>query len=309
MKALRCFLRIADKANSPKTATRVVPVKSSAESAEPVFYLFPNLPQELRDEVWAQTLPALLRPTLRVYRSGCWLVRLMVEGEPGWDDTEDWGIQKQLSFRYDMLNSPQFDVPLLTVNHEARQIALAWICKNNLILRSCRNTGYPLIVRQFEPKRDVLYFPLEEWNRTHLDFNTRLFQGDLLDEVLTYSGKVRMFAVPETFPMSELAKVPEDLDAFVEAHVLMIVINPSPELQLIDSMKNYWEVDIANKGAFYWSRKHPIFEFRGGLNICDQALYKQIEDGCVALASKLLHELRHMETFEIRPVFAVRGQN
>jgi len=95
--------------------------------APTTFPLFPALPFELRDRIWRAALPERAAPALYVYRGrGCWVARRLTESEPGYMASDGGGFA--FEFRTDRFECEnQFDLPLLSVNREARRVGLAWL--------------------------------------------------------------------------------------------------------------------------------------------------------------------------------------
>jgi hypothetical protein len=101
------------------------------------FTLFPLLPFELRDQIWHDVLPSQSTgdrpPALYFYRlTPHWAPRVLTESDPGYRAGEiDLGFYfhaETLAHSDDELDN-QFDLPLLFVNREARQVAMKWIRK------------------------------------------------------------------------------------------------------------------------------------------------------------------------------------
>lgn len=76
---------------------------------------------------------------------------------------------------------PQFEVPLLFVNREARGIALAWVREQGIEIRPREHRQYPIFVRPFDPMRDVLYVALDKWDDLLREPNDWKFQLDLFE--------------------------------------------------------------------------------------------------------------------------------
>jgi len=90
------------------------------------FPLFSVLPFEMRDQIWRDALPKPAGPALYFYRGrGCWAAQKLTESDPGYMAGNDG---MRFEFGTDRLNDGcQFDLPLVSVNREARRVALAWL--------------------------------------------------------------------------------------------------------------------------------------------------------------------------------------
>lgn len=171
-------------------------------NATPTFPLFPDLPPELRIQIWQDALPAI-GPALYPYKLGCWEPGLRTESDrdytPGRDD-QNW----LLEFRHDRLGAARLDIALVSVNTEARDVALAWAAaaaQGIEVVRGGGGTGQPVLLRNFDPERDAMYVPPADWPR-FLAEELELPFGlgwDRLGRSFAARCAVARVAVPEAF--------------------------------------------------------------------------------------------------------------
>lgn len=111
------------------------------------FHLFPQLPPELRIQIWRDALPSKIGPALYPYTSSSW------RRDPATGDV-------QLK-----LGDARFDVPLASVNLEARGVALAWAAKQNIKVRAVEGKhSCPVLARPFHPELDAIYVSEANWD-------------------------------------------------------------------------------------------------------------------------------------------------
>lgn len=122
--------------------TKQTTTMAATTPAITTFPLFSALPFELRDRIWREALPHPAGPALYFYPGrGCWVSRPLTESDPGFMAGND-GLA--FEFRTDRLDHDnQFDLPLVFVNHEARAVALAWLCEQ---VSACVQEGRGLLL-------------------------------------------------------------------------------------------------------------------------------------------------------------------
>lgn len=182
--------------------TNTVPV---ASLEQPTFSLFPSLAPELRDRIWRDAMPGKVGPALYFYRKGCWSPRHLLQSDEEYNPEND-ELNLNFEFRHDLLDVVQFKVPLFFVNHEARNIALAWVRAHGIEIRAREDRQFPVFVCPFDPTRDVLYIALDKWDEFLREPDDRCFQQDLLGQlVIVKSANITRIAVPEALLRSEVA--------------------------------------------------------------------------------------------------------
>lgn len=168
-------------------------------NATPTFPLFPDLPPELRIQIWQDALPAI-GPALYPYKLGCWEPGLRTESDwdytPGRDD-QNW----LLEFRHDRLGGARLDIALVSVNTEARDVALAWAAAQGIEVVRGGGGGAPVLLRNFDPERDAMYVPPADWPRFLAEEPELPFElgWDRLGRSFAARCAVARAAVPEAF--------------------------------------------------------------------------------------------------------------
>lgn len=91
------------------------------------FNLFPQLITELRLEIWRLALPGPLNRALYPYSKGCWVLEeLSLEPDPNREDLH-------LTFDTSLLEPLRIELPLYSVNREARGIVRLYTQEQNLV--------------------------------------------------------------------------------------------------------------------------------------------------------------------------------
>lgn len=232
------------------------------------FPLFSSLPPELRAQIWCASLPCEVGPALYLYRKGIWSSRHLREGDEGYMPEND-ELNLCLEFRLDLLDDVQFEVPLLSVNREAREFGLAWVRDQGAEIRPRQDVSYPSVVRPFDLDRDALYVPLnkqEDFAKEPLDLQ---FGPDLIDRMLDVRCHLYRLAVPEALFLNRsdavtmLQMVYHD---FPNVKEIFVISDPQPVLPSADSDQattwhHWWEFESSTDGALLWNNDSSSFHF------------------------------------------------
>lgn len=279
---------------------------AAAATNSSTFASFSSLPRELRDQVWRDALPDKVGPALCFYRKGCWCPRRLSTSDEGYDPENDEN-NLNFEFRHDLLDDIQFEIPLVSVNREARGIALTWVREQGIEIRPRGDRQYPVLVRPFDPMRDALYIALDKWDDFLCEPDDRQFQPDLFELLVDIKSDLTRIAVPEALLRSEVATLPEMFRNFFNLKVLFIIVDAQPDLQSADNdvkVQRRWEFESTQGGAFFWDDDRGCFDLGNSEYIGDEAVYRLIEKANKGLGEGLAEN--HIRSFEIRPVFAVR---
>ena len=184
------------------------------------FPLFSRLPPELRNQIWCNAVPDKIGPALYFYREGCWCPRLLSKSDKEYGPEYDENILI-FEFCYDLLDDAQFEVPLAFVNREARGIALAWVRKQGIELRSYENRHYPIFVRPFDPMRDALYVVLDKWFDFLCEPDNWRFQPDLFEQLVDLKSDLTRIAVPESLLRSNVHLSIRDVSVFFQSKIVI----------------------------------------------------------------------------------------
>lgn len=197
----------------------------------------------------------------------------------------------ELKFVHELLGPVQVSEPLFFVNREARSIALRWIHKQGLRIRSYEDGKGVVFERAFEPGYDVLYVPLDK----HHAFCYIVRQ---IDRNFTYGPALLRIAVPGELLKREGRVLPEAYKWLSQLEVVFVIDNWEEV-----NMQQRWGFESTQQRAFY-NPDHCRFELRSGETIDEEALYSLIEDYSQGLKSLFL-DIRDRR-FEIDLVDAVR---
>ena len=297
-----------------------------ATTQSPMFPLFSDLPAELRNQIWRNALPYPTGPTLHFYKPGCWCPRQLTESDQRWDPNDELNLD--LEFRYDLLNHPHIEIPLISVNHESRAIALAWVREQGIETHFRDDSGdengdndsrqqqqrLDFFVRPFDLMNDAVYVAPDQWDEFMLSSFNRSSEPDLLDKTVDVRPNMTHLAVPEALllrrddgaggdPFSEL------FEYYWWVRVLFVVLGDAPEPGLEDRLSEngikgpprpgrLWELDestIHRARALIWDAERGRFEYsvdgddgEYAVGDRDEALEKRMEEVGSILSKSLI---------------------
>lgn len=235
------------------------------------------------------------------------MLRPLSESDEGYDPKHDEN-SLTFEFQHDLLDDIRFEIPLVYVNREARDLALAWIREQGIEIRACGNGPYPVFVRPFDLMRDALYVALDEWDDFLLEPDDRFFQPDLFDQLVNTKSNLTRIAVPIALLRSDVTSIPEVFRHLLNLKVLLIIVDPQLDLQSADDndvkVQHRWDFESIEGGAFFWNDDRGRFESGNSEHIGDETLFRLIEEASRGLGDELATD--HIRSFEIRPVVAVR---
>lgn len=262
------------------------------------FSLFPNLPLELRFQIWQYALPEKKESSLVPYRKGCWKVL-----PPTSEDSK----KLPLVFQHHLLDNIQIEIPLVFVNHEARDVAFSWIRKHDIKMRFNNSTQSYILTRQFDPIHDALYVPLDQ----KIDFlnEYRVITSGLRlgSQGYYYSvqPKLTNIAIPEAL-LHNVSIIDQMFEYFFSPNVLLIIVDTQPDFEDNDmKVQHQWNLESFQGMSVSWDYEQRKFEWKTGDVVGGEALYKRIEGAIEYLDRTMIED--GIKSFEIRPVFAVKG--
>lgn len=137
------------------------------------FTLFPKLITELRLEIWRLALPTPIPRLLYPYKKGCWV----------W---EDFGLEpdpngEDLYLRFDtiLLEPLRIQLPLYSVNREARNVTLEYLQKHKATVSRISRAAFE-ILRPFDARSDIMFLPTADIEAFVMEPIDRLHEPDLL---------------------------------------------------------------------------------------------------------------------------------
>ncbi|KAL4914054.1 hypothetical protein BDW62DRAFT_150456 [Aspergillus aurantiobrunneus] len=300
------------------------------------FSLFPLLPTELRLQIWHESLPDNLSRKagfLYYYKKGCWDPRHLTEADYDYDPHND-ELNLNFEFYHDRLDPLKADVPLFSVNREARGSVLAWIKKQDAALKTrfCICTEEDknkdkqqqqqslLLTHPFNPELDTLYVSQKQWSGFLCEPFDRIFEPDLLDRLVNCPPVAfTRLAVPAALLREDPDALEELFDNYYGINKVFVIVEGRPEDVWHGDcdddddddddvrLREWWAVE--SQGPTYcWDPGSDGFQWRGngseGLDVSDYPLFKLLQDAGAKLCTKLLES--SIACFEIQPAFAVR---
>ncbi|KAF4495921.1 hypothetical protein FAGAP_7935 [Fusarium agapanthi] len=255
-----------------------------------MFTLFPNLPPELRDQIWYHALSEPRQPGICQWKPGCWIPKHLTAEDHDWSDNDPNNIR--LEFRYDKLGTP-VHIPIVDVNQEARRVALAWACDNNIKNRY-KNGRYEFR-RRMDKDRDTIYFPNNMIEDAEVEAIYRCFEDDLRDRNHTVATHITSLAVPATY-----VRIADEALYTWEWHEnlekIYVIVGKQPD------RKGHWEIDTTRGASLFWSRDTGKFIPQLGADeFCSGDLLKTIVEDDMDLGAALLRcQGPPRQSFEIR---------
>ncbi|KAF7904654.1 hypothetical protein EAF00_001988 [Botryotinia globosa] len=230
----------------------------------PDFPIFMRFAPEIRSKIWLDTLPDTIKPALFRYKRGCWHLLHLTKYDPcGQYDPRDDTKNMRLEFRHNMLGHVQIETRLVSVNHEAREIAVRWAQKKGFVVQ--RFEGYPIFSCPFNPGRDILYIP-------HGDVVRFMNEAiEILNKVEAANRKplprtfVKNFAIMEismwTYGPPFLSRV---FKQFLPVGMLVVLISTELETEFAYrylNLQDRWE--FRKGGAWVWDNKKKLWNGHG----------------------------------------------
>lgn len=121
------------------------------------FIYFPQLPPELREQIWREALPPDVRPAIFQLDHGYWRF------ERGGPRTH--GRESIICFwNHDLIQNFAIKAPLAIVNREASAVMRRWVARQEFTLpwRVSRDLNQSIYYRNFDPAHDAIFV----WPRT-----------------------------------------------------------------------------------------------------------------------------------------------
>jgi hypothetical protein len=281
------------------------------EATTPTPVTFPKfsaLAGELRNQIWRYALPTadVLDPALTCFKPGCWR----------WQ-----GAQPELEFvfRHEWLEI-HIEVPLASVNREARSVALPRIRELGLVTKS-RSGQFPVFVRKFNPDEDAIYVKPGQLDDVIMDAHKPQYDPWVEGRQWGTFSEYRKLAMSEASflttlfvegmeeGMEGMEGIAELLQHACSVREVLVVVDAPADLESASDhdrdVKPLWKFIDAPGDAFFWHRTTRRFE------ICQA---ESVGDGVVAAivgsekVTKAYNDLwGSWGCLKVRPVYAVRG--
>ncbi|KAG6177033.1 hypothetical protein E4U36_007575 [Claviceps purpurea] len=274
-----------------------------------MFYLFSSLPPELRHYIWRLALPNSIGSTLQLYdEERCWRCRETRSKNPAIDGT--WEIE----FRTEFIDPVQLCLPQFFVNHEAHDIAAAWLRQQGggFVLAPNQAQKLGRILRPFNAERDTLYIPQDKWWQFIEDPYAPREPGP--GSSIAIVNKAIRFALPEAvfWDPEVLELLPGHRQMwFDDPAKFFVIMGVQPEqISPAEQDSWSWEMEGTEMGALIWDMTKQEFVFEQGAETLDEehvALFARMEEAArVNLREGMIENV--CETLEIRLAYAVRRQ-
>ncbi|KAI9647025.1 hypothetical protein NHQ30_005027 [Ciborinia camelliae] len=287
---------------------------AAATATLSTFPQFMNLALELRNQIWRDALPDKIDPTLCFFKKGCWHPLHLTESDPYHEYDPRNVFNLRLEFSHELLDVVQVRTPLVSVNHEARSIAVAWAREQGFVIKE--DKGCPLFGRPFNPKLDILYVRKDEgllnfWlEPADLPFD----HPDFFDRNYSIRSFVENFAFSEdtlqefdlTFEAEDDNSFVADLSRIFPVKMLFIVVDAPQELDVVDvnlEMRQPWQLESTRGGEYILDCDNHTYQFHGTKYASKEELYKILE-------KSIRHGLRIKDVdhnFKVLPTSVMRN--
>lgn len=277
----------------------MIPSTTIAATYPVTFPHFSSLPPELRNQIWNHALPDKDRPALFPYRRGCWCPAYLSESDERYLANHD---NIDMEFRGELLEPIPVEVPIYSVNCEARGIALAWAHRQGIRVHFCKETRRHVFTRLFDDEQDTLYVAPNKFDDFVCEPWDRAFEPDLLGRMITSGPSVRRIAVLESLFQTMILGIDEVFHQYGGVQVIFIIVNAHDDMKV----QQRWELENTQGKALLCDKKHGRFDWGDGENTCDEAIYRWIEAATKGLGEVLAknHVGDCLRSFQ--PVRAVR---
>ncbi|VUC29427.1 unnamed protein product [Clonostachys rosea] len=185
------------------------------------FHLFPQLPPEIRSQIWHYAVPDL-KPGVHLFKTGCWTPTELTPSDE--DYLPPPYSNGYAEFDYSRIKKTWLSIPLLHANHEARGIALFWAGQYDLQLSFQQDLQELGFLRRDDHKHDALYITPD----TCESFATELLAPDD-PRFLNRTFSISSFIDKIIMPQSLLEQYMQDLGLIFKTHDL--------EALYVDSLK------------------------------------------------------------------------
>lgn len=263
------------------------------------FHLFPNLPYELRHQIWNEALSEDDEPALFPYKKGCWQPRWLSESDVDYDARCEHNVN--LEYHYDHLDHIEMEIPLAQVNREARSIALAWARGRGFDKHRSQEHGSHAFMRSFDPDRDALYVAAEQLHDFSVEPYDRLFEPDLVNKNVSCTPVIRHIAVPESLIKGDQPTLDgEELDWYIVS-TLFIIDDAYAHVKSSDTKsRRRFNLSDGGQKALVWNREAKLFSWGTGESVRGDDVYRSLEVYGEKLVTWLKNQ--HFRSFELKPV-------
>ncbi|KAJ6442495.1 acetamidase [Purpureocillium lavendulum] len=163
----------------------------------------------------------------------------------------------------DVETSVHVRIPLLYVNREARDVALAWIQREAKATEvRYREDGTDRVFgRTFEAQRDALYVETETLNDFYSEPYDRLFEPDLAQRMVSSGPGITRLAVSESTFRSENSALTDMFDWYSGVAEIFVVVGTQPRWEHNSrKVQRRWTLKDAPGCPLVWNLAQQSFE-------------------------------------------------
>ncbi|TEY60587.1 hypothetical protein BOTCAL_0180g00230 [Botryotinia calthae] len=266
------------------------------------FPRFMSLAIELRSQIWRDALPDNIEPALYQFKRGCWHPVFLSESDyqyRSWDEVENLRLQ----FFEEMLGNVQIKTPLVSVNYEAREIAVNWAHEMGFFVQEIG--GYPIFSCPFDPEHDMLYIPPGQEISAKTEPVDILTEFELTDTPPCYRIDVENFAVAESTILKHNLPVLGNMFSYSPMQTLTIIIGSPPKIRSAGNdskLQERWE--LRQEGEYDWSNTKEPLEFQGRKFPGKENLYRILGELNECFYQDI--EIFDIPNFKVKVVSAIR---
>ncbi|KAF2157915.1 hypothetical protein K461DRAFT_274154 [Myriangium duriaei CBS 260.36] len=253
---------------------------SSSPSQNAIRMTFPRfseLPTELRNQIWHDTLPDKIGSAAYFYNRNCWTVQCRTEADLDYDHSAA-DVSHHIIFREASLDPVCLDISMLNVNQEARDIAVAWVRQQGLRLESCRGNKNQLVAQcLFDRTRDAVYLAPDFWYHFGAEPQELLFSPQFDGRSVETHIYIQQIALPQSLLADKFSDLPELLDQCRHITTLFVVAGPQPKSRPGKAPER-WELEPVHGGGFIWDVDQDCFVAEVKNNrVKDKELYELLD--------------------------------
>lgn len=262
------------------------------------FFLFSQLPGELRNQIWRYNFPDL-GVVLYSYRKGCECPQII----SNFNQKDMTNLIIFLGFGHKSFRPARIEIPLFFACREAREISLAWMREKGIEVQFDKTKQSPIFVRPFDPLRDVFYIPANNFRA--FCHEPQDYDLDISVDPLFFQADVKYVALIESLFRSDTFD--ELALRFPRLEVLFVVVDAQVEGKGDDDKSTgRWELQDRYGKALVYKPDKRKFEFEEGDSVCDEDTYERIEKASHFLTYRVLTGSSYHESISVRPVAAAK---